>query len=295
MRAVSSRNRKAFEMKVLIVGGTSALSQVLKPALAPFAEVITAGRSGCDIDLNLGTAADRLDLPTDIDVVVNAAASFGGKTFEDMFSTESVNVLGVLNLCQACQAAKVKQLVLVSSIFTALDSASRFYSIYSLSKRHSDELAQLYCGAAGLPLTIVRPSQFYGAGPAQRKHQPFLSMLIDKAAKGEDILLYGSNDAKRNFIHVEDVAKAIALLIQRGITGTYTCMSPRNVSYSEVAHAAIAAFGSKSTVTFARDQPDVPDNVFDMDESLFQLLNWYPEISIAEGMRKEAAHRKGSA
>lgn len=281
-------------MKVLIVGGTSALAQILKPALSTFADVTTAGRSNCDITLDIGTSADRIELPKGFDVVVNAAASFGVKTFEDMLKTENVNVLGVLKLCEACATAEVKQLVQVSSIFAGLERGSRFYNLYAASKRHSDEVAQLYCDSVKLPLTIVRPSQFYGTGVAQRKHQPFLSVLIDKAANNEEIVFYGSNDAKRNFIHVEDVAHSIVLLIQRTIPGTFTCMSPRNVSYTEVANAAIAAFGSSSTIRFAKDQPDIPDNIFPLDDSLFRLLNWYPEIPITEGMKKEAAFRKGA-
>ncbi|MDX2219910.1 MAG: NAD(P)-dependent oxidoreductase [Burkholderiales bacterium] len=282
-------------MKVLIVGGTSALAQILKQTLSPFAEVSTAGRSNCDITLDIGTPADRIELPHGFDVVVNAAASFGVKTFEDMLRTECVNVLGVLKLCEACAKAEVKQLVLVSSIFAGLEPTSRFYNIYAESKRHSDEIARMYCESAGLPLTIVRPSQFYGTGAAQRKHQPFLTTLIDKAARNEEIVFYGSNDAKRNFIHVEDVAHAIALLVQRKIQGTFACMSTSNVSYTEVALAAIAAFGSSSTIRFDKDKPDIPDNIFPIDETLYRLLNWYPAVQIADGMRKEAAFRKGAA
>lgn len=279
-------------MRILIVGGTSSLACALKPVLSEFAEVVTAGHAGCDMHLDLNDPVEKIELPEDIDVVINTAASFGGKSFDDMFETESVNVLGVLKLCQACTKAQVKQLVLISSIFACLDKSSRFYSIYSLSKKHSDEVAQLYSSTFGLPLTILRPSQFYGVGEAQRKHQPFLSTIIDKAANDEDILIYGSNDALRNFIHVEDVARIIALVIRHKIEGTYACMNIKNVSYSEVATAAIEAFGSKSAVKFVKDQPDIPNNIFEPDDSLFRLISYYPQISISLGMRKEAAYRK---
>jgi nucleoside-diphosphate-sugar epimerase len=279
-------------MRILIVGGTSSLAQALKPVLAEFAAVITAGRAGCDVHLDLSDPVENIKLPKDIDVVINAAASFGGKSFEEMLQTESVNVLGVLKLCQSCTKAQIKQLLLISSMFAFLDKRSSFYSIYSLSKKHSDETAQLYCSTFGLPLTILRPSQFYGVGDVYRKHQPFLSSIIDKAANNEDILIYGSNDALRNFIHAEDVAKIIALVIQRKIEGIYACMNIENVSYSEVAAAAIEAFGSKSAIKFEKEQPDIPDNIFEPDDTLFRLIDYYPQISISLGMRKEAAYRK---
>lgn len=279
-------------MRMLIVGGTSSLAQALKPVLSEFAEVITAGRTGCDVPLDLSDPVEKIEFPAGIDVVINTAAHFGGKGFEEMYKTENVNVLGVLKLCQVCTKAQIKHLVLISSIFACLDKNSRFYSIYSLSKKHSDDVAQLYSSMFGLPLTILRPSQFYGVGNGFRKHQPFLSTIIDKAENGEDILLYGSNDALRNYIHVEDVAKVIALVIQRKIEGTHACMNVKNVSYSEVAAAAIDAFGSKSAIKFIKEQPDIPDNIFELDDSLFRLIDYYPQISISLGMKKEAAHRK---
>jgi nucleoside-diphosphate-sugar epimerase len=279
-------------MRILIVGGTSSLARALKPVLSELAEVITAGRTGCDMHLDLSDPVEKIELPQDIDVVINTAANVGGKSFEEMLQAESVNVLGILKLCQACTRAKIKQLVLISSIFACIDKSSRFYSIYSLSKKHSDEVAQLYSSTFGLPLTILRPSQFYGVGEAYRKHQPFLFTIIDKAANDEDILIYGSNDALRNFIHVEDVAKIIALVIQRRIEGMYICMNTVNVSYSEVAAAAIEAFESKSTIKFMKEQPDIPNNIFETDDSLFRLIDYYPKISILLGMKKEAAYRK---
>ena len=67
-------------MRVLIVGGNSTLAQALIPMLSAFAEVITAGRSGCDVALDLNGDIDAGRMPRDIDVLVNAAASFSCST-----------------------------------------------------------------------------------------------------------------------------------------------------------------------------------------------------------------------
>jgi nucleoside-diphosphate-sugar epimerase len=279
-------------MRIIIVGGSSSLGLVLKPVLSRFADVLTAGRSGCDLHLDLSDSAHEIILPEGVDAVINTAAQFGGKDVDAMCQTETVNVMGVLRLCQACTRAQVSQLVHISSIFALLDSSSRFFSMYALSKKHAEELAQLYSATYALPMAIVRPSQLYGAGSATRKHQPFLVSMIDKAACGEDIHLYGSHDARRNFIHVEDVAQAIALVVQQRVQGTYNCQHPRDVSYSEIAEAAIQAFGSSSQTKFIKDQPDIPDNIFPLDDQLFRLIGYRPQISIEQGMEKEAALRR---
>lgn len=279
-------------MKILLIGGTSSLALALKPLLAEFAEVLTAGRSGCDVRLDLADPGAPISIASGFDSIINCAAQFGGKRPEEMIATENVNVLGALRLCQACTQAKVGQFVQVSSIFASLDRKSPYFSMYALSKKHADEATQLYAATCGLPLLTIRPAQMYGVGEAYRKNQPFLYAIMDKAQKNQDILIYGSNDALRNFIHVEDVAKAISMAVQRKLVGSYDCVYPENVSYSQIARAAIAAFGSSSRVSFAPKEPDIPNNAFESDDALYHAIAYVPQISIVAGMLKEAAHRK---
>lgn len=278
-------------MKILLSGGHSSLAQVLRPVLESFAEVLTAGRSGCDVELDLTWPAERFQLPPGLDAVIHLGAHFGGQDFNSMMAAEEVNVLGSLKLANACTRAEVGHLVMVSSIFAGLDEKSPFYNSYTLSKRHAEELTQLYCGTVGLPLAILRPAQFYGEGESFRRHQPILYSLLDRAQHGDDIVLYGSNDAQRNFIHVADVAEIFARVVQRRIEGRYDCAALSNVRFSDIAVAAVAAFGSASTVRFDATQPNIADNGFVGDESLYQLIDYFPRISLAQGLAREAVRR----
>jgi len=281
-------------MKILLVGATSSLSWTLKPMLAEFAKVVTAGRSNCDLHLDLSDTIDKIRIPRDVDVVINTAAHIGGGSAQDMITTEEVNVTGTLKLCQACTRSKVRQFVQISSIFANLDPSSPFYSIYALSKKQGDEVAQLYATKFDLPLLIIRPSQLYGVGEAYRKNQPFLYTIMDKVQHNQDIVIYGSNDALRNFMHVEDLAMVINLSVKRALTGSYNCPYPENVRYSEIVAAAISAFNSKSQLFFSPTHPDIPDNPFAPDDSLFTAIDYLPWISITAGMAKEASHRIGN-
>jgi nucleoside-diphosphate-sugar epimerase len=278
-------------MKVLIVGGTSSLAQALKPVLTEFAEVITAGRAECDLHLDLGNPLQRIVLPKDIDVVINAAASFGGKNFAEMLQAERVNVLGVLNICQACAIAKVGHLVSISSTSAYLGVASDYYGIYALSKKQADELVQLFCSSFNLSYTILRPSQLYGNEDTFRKHQPFLYTIIDKAEKSEDISIYGSKDALRNYIHIEDFTKIISLVITNKVEGLYACTNKIDVSLLNVANVAIEAFCSTGRVNFLSGMKDIQDNVFPYDDTLYNKINYFPQITIEEGVKRIAAFR----
>lgn len=279
-------------MKILLAGGHSSLAQVLRPVLASFAEVLTAGRSGCDITLDLSWPAERFELPEDVEAVVHLAAHFGGRDFASMLAAEEVNALGALKLAHACHRAGAAQLVQISSIFAGLGEDSPFYNSYALSKRHAEELTQMYCRSVGLPLAILRPAQLYGEGEAFRRHQPFLYALLDSAQCGRDIVLFGRNDALRNFIHVADVAEIVARVVQLRIEGRYDCASLTNVRFSEIAAAAVAAFGSASSIRFDADKADIPDNAFDADDALYRRIGYFPQISLVQGLAREAARRR---
>lgn len=277
-------------MRVLIVGGTSSLAQTLIPLLRERCEVLTAGRKGCDVELDL--CSRDIQIPAGIDCVVNMAAAFGGKDLTNTLQAIDVNVLGVIKLCHASSKANAKHFVHISSIFSDLGGESPFFGAYSLSKKHSEDVAQ-FCGRElRLPVAVMKPSQLYGVGAQFRKHQPFLYTIMDKAQRHEDIDLFGSNDPLRNFIHAQDVARIISAVIATKIEGTYRCAHPDNVTYSQIAAAAISAFESKSKVRFLKDKPDIPSNGFACDETLFRLLDYFPRISIAHGMQMEAAHRR---
>ncbi len=279
-------------MKVLIVGGTSNLGGVLKNTLKGYFEIISAGRKNCDCFLDLNDSEDKLIFPDGVDVVIHCAAHFGGTTNRETLEAESVNVLGTLKLCQAAVRHGVKHFVFISSIFTQASENSRLQNIYTISKRHAEELATFYMSQQAIAFTILRPSQFYGDTDAYRLHQPFFYNILDKAEKNEDIVFYGSNDARRNYIHVEDVASIILKVIQTKTIGTFACQQVNHVRYSEIANAAIVAFSSSSIIHFDHSKPDIPDNISSIDISLYKEIGYYPSITIEEGIKRIAISRK---
>lgn len=281
-------------MRILIVGGASSLGRALKPVLSAFAEVITAGKSGCDIKLDLRDPPGKMALPDGVDVVINTAAKSGAKTPQEILETADVNVLGVLRLCIAAVRAGAKHFVHISSVYVGLEKGSPHYGIYSMTKRHSEEIAQFFCSSQSLPLTILRPSPIYGDSDSFRRGQPFLYTIIDKAERGEPITIYGSNDALRNYIHVDDLTNIIARVVQLRIEGTYACAHTRDVTLSQVARAAFLAFDRPENVRFMRDKPDIADNVFGQDDSLYRMIGYYPQVTIEEGMGKAAIYRKAA-
>jgi nucleoside-diphosphate-sugar epimerase len=279
-------------MKIFLIGGNSLLARSLLPLLNSFAEVVTAGRSGCDVDFDLRWEKKRFNFPANVDIVVNLAASFGGTAEGDLELLLETNALGPYKLAQACVDAKIPRLVQISTIFSLLEESSEFYNGYALSKKIMEELLNFYSKKSGLKMTCLRPAQIYGGGEDSREHQPSIYRMLDQAQSGKDILIYGSNDALRNFMHVDDVAEVISRLIYMEIEGSYDCLSLSNIRLSEIGELALRAFGSDRTILFDDSQLDIPDNTFEISTTVFDKLGFMPRVTMEAGLLREAKLRE---
>ena len=280
-------------MKILLVGGSSSIALALHPVLSSMANVLTAGRSNSDIELDMRWGVEQFKIPSGLDCVVNLSANFGGQDFESILAAEEINAIGALKLAQACKSVGVSHMIQISSIFAERDDRNPLYNSYAMSKRHGEELLSLYCRNVGLPLLILRPSRIYGEGENYRRHQPFLYDLLDQAQTNETIVLNGSNDAIRNFIHVDDVVEIISRIIQLQIEGIFQCAGISNLQISQIAAIAVDVCDSSSKIVFDPEQKDIPDNSLEVDETLFQLINYFPMVTLDDGLIREVVRRRG--
>src|SRR5713101_3417978 len=98
----------------------SAVASYLLPVLVKQHDVLTMGRSGCDIVLDVTQEKSCLTIPLGTDVIVHLAAAFAGNTDESILETVETNALGSLKSCMAAFDAGVRHFILISSIYTQL-------------------------------------------------------------------------------------------------------------------------------------------------------------------------------
>ncbi len=119
---------------------------------------------------------------------------------DDPVSAARVNVLGTVNLLEACRRHAVKRFVFSSSAYIY----SRHGGFYRASKQAAEVFVQTFAEAGGPPFTIMRFGSLYGrrAGPKNRIYR----IINDALTKGA-ISFPGHGDAIREFIHVADAAR----------------------------------------------------------------------------------------
>lgn len=269
---------------VLIVGSTSTVGRSVGRLLTQNYLVSYAGRKKSDYHLDLNSVDLKILENIQFDIVIHAAANFGGNDDEEFISAEVVNAVGTLNTCCLARRVKAKHMIVISSSFACYTPVDPYYNIYSLSKRHADELSQLYCNSHNLALTILRPTQLYDAEGRCKKHQGLFYSTIEKARKGEDVVYFGNNDALRNFLFLGDFSEIVCSVIQKKITGVFDCSSPRSVRLSEIATTAFKVFGKGGNVRFLPDKPDITDLPGGCGSNLYEKISFKPGTTLFEGI-----------
>ena len=91
------------------------------------------------------------------------------------------------------------------------------YGFYSVTKRCAEQLLISYCRAHNLQYRIMRLGNVMGPGDPKVSHKKnVLQYLINRLAKWENVEIAGNGSMSRDYIHVEDCADAIDLVISRG-------------------------------------------------------------------------------
>jgi nucleoside-diphosphate-sugar epimerase len=134
-----------------------------------------------------------------------------------------VNLMGTLNLLAAACHAGVERMVLASSAAVYATSAQPVsegaqlapLSPYAASKLAMEECASMYARAYGLPTVCLRYFNVYG--PRQSPHSPYAAVIplfIEALRRGEQPVVFGDGEQRRDFVYVRDVVRANLLAMQ---------------------------------------------------------------------------------
>lgn len=111
-----------------------------------------------------------------------------------------LNVMGNLNILEACKRHHVKRFIYASSAYAMSDKGS----FYGISKLTSEKLTEEYYKKFGLEFTIVRYGSVYGE---RDYHNNYIYNLLKKAIETNEINHSGDGEEIREYIHAADVAK----------------------------------------------------------------------------------------
>jgi dTDP-glucose 4,6-dehydratase len=230
------------------------------------------------------------------DVVVNVAAeSHNSRAVLDPAAFVRTNIVGTQTLLDAARKAHVARfhqvstcevygdLPLETSASFSEDSPYRPRTPYSASKAAADHLVRACFTTFGLPVSISVCANNYGPYQFPEKVIPlFATNALDDAP----LPLYRHSQNRREWIHVEDHCRAMALILEHGRAGqTYNIGTGDERSIEQIADLVLADLGKpKALKTYVADRPG-HDRRFLLDHTkIREELGWTPQIAFDEGL-----------
>ena len=251
-----------------------------------------------------------------VDAVMHLAAeSHVDRSIDGPGEFVQTNIVGTFSLLQAARSyfatlgsAKQKtfrfhhistdevfgELPLDGSLFTE-ETAYAPKSPYSASKAASDHLVRAWHETYGLPVVLTNCSNNYGPFHFPEKLIP---LMIINAIEGKPLPVYGTGNNVRDWLYVEDHARALAMVLLHGKSGeNYNVGGNSERTNLEVVHAIIdrldalrpIAGSRRSLITFVKDRPG-HDLRYAIDASKIKReLGWSPVESFESGLEKTVA------
>lgn len=245
-----------------------------------------------------------------IDGVIHLAAeSHVDRSITDPFAFIRTNVFGTCNLLNAAKEAwksdfNGKRFYHVSTdeVYGALEFDGTFFtedtkydphSPYSASKASSDHFVRAYHDTYGLPIVVSNCSNNYGANHFPEKLIP---LSINNIKNNRPIPIYGKGENVRDWLFVEDHARAIDIIFHKGNNGeTYNIGGNNEWSNIELIKLLCSIMDRKlgretgesaKLITFVKDRAG-HDLRYAIDSSKLQNnLGWKPSLQFEEGLEK---------
>lgn len=262
----------------------------------------------CDFE-----AIHQLFQEENVDGVIHLAAeSHVDRSIKDPFTFAKTNVMGTLSLLQAAKLywesrpegyeGKLFYHISTDEVYGALGFDDTLFteetkydphSPYSASKASSDHFVRAYHDTYGMPTIVTNCSNNYGPYQFPEKLIP---LFINNIRTRKPLPVYGNGENIRDWLYVEDHARAIETIFHRGkIADTYNiggCNEWRNIDLIKVIIATVDRLlgnpegHSLGLITYVTDRPG-HDARYAIDASkLQQELGWQPSLQFEEGIER---------
>jgi UDP-glucose 4-epimerase len=140
-----------------------------------------------------------------------------------------------------------------------------------------------------IPTVMVRPTLIYGAGDPHNGYGPNRFVRLAKA--GQDIVLFGKGEERRDHVYIGDVAAIIHQCVLHGAAGEVNAVSGKVASFREIAEMVVGLTGSTSRIVESRRLGTMPHNGYrPFDRGLCSQI--FPDLvatPLGEGLTKTLA------
>ena len=303
-------------MKILVTGGAGFIaSHVADAYLAAGHEVVIIDNLSSGQKENLNPQAkfieaditDKEKIQAIIreerpDVINHHAAHIqvGYSVKNPQFDAEN-NILGLLNIMEAAKEIPVKKVIMAATggamygnketPFTE-EMKEEPLSPYGISKRSGELYLNYYHELYGIPYISLRYSNVYG--PRQNPHgeSGVIAIFSEMIAEGKAPVINGDGSHTRDYVFIDDVAKANLLALETDFVGELNIGTQTEISTNEVFRKVVAEMGVNIEEKHGEERPgEQVTSSLDYSKAK-QVLGWEPSVEFDEGVKRVVAWYK---
>ncbi len=230
----------------------------------------------------------------------------------------SVNVAGFGNILEACRRKKIKKIILASTSavyenlksFPALeDDYVSPHLVYSMSKKHAEDLAMSFVKLYDMDITVLRFFNVYGPHhDFRRKSPPLIAYIIKSLMLNEKPILHSDGKQERDYVYVDDVCNICELVTKIDCKGEiFNVASNSVISMNDIYNEITKHFNTDIKPVF-RDPKLLWDKYTELEagfamnplfieketnkfclgsnEKANKILGWKPSTSFSDGIFK---------
>lgn len=296
------------DIKILIAGRYGMVGSACWNLLKESGYQNLIGPSSTELDLTDQKQVQLFVQETRPDAIINAAAKVGGilanssQPYE--FLLNNLNIQN--NLIQAAHNENVRKFIFLGSsciypkmakqpitedslLSGPLETTNQWYAIAKISGVKLIEALRIQYDRDYIALM---PTNLYGPGDNfDLKTSHVMPAMIRKFHLGktenkDSIRLWGSGNPEREFLHVDDLAMAIKLVLEETADQSlYNVGYGKDISIKELAEIIKDIVGFKGLITWDHSKPDgTPKKL--LDSSRIQNLGFRPKIDLKEGIKE---------
>ncbi|MEI7554291.1 NAD-dependent epimerase/dehydratase family protein [Candidatus Chlorohelix sp.] len=242
------------------------------------------------------TEAARLILTEKPEVVNLHAAQHSVKISTDKPTLDAeVNILGLLNLLEACVQAGTRKVIFASSgatygtpeqlPITEL-TLQKPESPYGITKMASEYYIKYFHSEKGLDFTIFRYGNIYGPRQSPHGEAGVIAIFARRILDGREVRIDWDGKQEKDYLYVGDVAQANLLALEKGDNQLFCLATGRGTSVNELYERLCRIIGKETPVRHATKRPgDIYQAYFDCSRAA-QSLGWKPQFDLDSGLEK---------
>ncbi len=297
-----------LQEKIYVAGHRGMVGSAIVRALKKAGHTQIIGRTSEELDLRDSTAVREFFAQEKPVYVIMAAARVGGIHYNSTAPYDFIydNLIMSTNVIEAARQTKVKKLLFLGSscIYPKLapqpikeDSLLTgplevTNEAYALAKIAGIKLCTFARQQYGCDFISAMPCNLYGPGDnfsLENSHVlPAIVRKMNEAKLSGDasVKLWGTGLPLREFLHVDDLAQACLLLMDKySEPGTINMGSGQEITIQALAETIANVVGYYGKLEFDKSKPDgTPRKI--MDSSRIQALGWNPKISLKQGIQE---------